>query len=68
MDRIIFRAAFERLTKDKDGEIKLILAVPLSDEHLVRAIPIQEELNVALLQVVENNPNQDDSLSCNSNI
>ncbi len=49
MDNIVFRAIFENLKKDRDGEIKLTFSIPLLDEHIVRAIPIQQELIIAVL-------------------
>jgi hypothetical protein len=53
MEEIIFRAAFESLKKDREGEIKLTFAVPLSDEHLVRAIPIQQSLRITVEEDAE---------------
>ena len=49
MQKIVFNAAFEQLRKDREGEVRLTFTVPLSDEQIVRTIPIQTELKVAIL-------------------
>ena len=45
---IEFIASFDSLRKDREGEIKLTLAIPLSDEQKVRDIPIQQALKVTV--------------------
>ena len=47
--KLIFSAIFESLKKDRDGEIKLTFTIPLSDEHLVKSIPIQREIKIAVI-------------------
>jgi len=49
---IKFKASFESLRKDREGEVKLLLTIPLSDEAIVAQIPIQTELDIT----VEANP------------
>ena len=47
-DKIIFRAGFEKLIKDREGEVKITFAVPLSDEDKARQVPVQEELKITI--------------------
>jgi hypothetical protein len=49
MENLVFSAIFESLRKDRDGEIKLTFSIPLSDEQLVRNIPIQKEIKIAVI-------------------
>ena len=46
--QIEFTGAFEGLRKDREGEVKLILAIPLSDEAKVREIPVQTTLKITI--------------------
>ena len=48
-NKLIFSAAFEGLRKDREGEIKLTLAIPASDEHIVRDIPTGTSFKVAVI-------------------
>ena len=52
MDKIQFKAAFERCVKDREGEVKLTFTVPLSDEERARQVPVQRLLSVTV-EVVE---------------
>ena len=49
VEKIIFKAAFEKLIKDREGEVKITFTVPLSDEQIARTVPIQEPLIIAIL-------------------
>ena len=45
---IEFRASFEGLRKDREGEVKLTFAIPLSDVAHAVEIPIQTELLIKI--------------------
>lgn len=51
--KIEFRAGFEKLIKDREGEVKITFTVPLSDEGIARQIPIQTELKVIIEPQIE---------------
>lgn len=61
MQKIIFNAAFERLNKDREGEVKITFAVPLSDEQIARTVPIQTPLKIVVLtdESTEGNSNEE---------
>ena len=48
LSKIVFHAGFEKLIKDREGEVKITFAVPLSDEGIARQIPIQTELKITI--------------------
>lgn len=48
MDEIKFIASFEKLVKDHEGEVTLILKVPLTEEYKVRDVPILTELDISI--------------------
>ena len=45
---IQFQAAFEKLIKDREGEVKITFTVPLSDEEQARQVPAQQLLNITV--------------------
>lgn len=45
---IAFKAAFDSLRKDREGEVKITFSVPLSDEESARRVPIQKELLILI--------------------
>jgi len=53
MDKIQFKGSFEKLHKDREGEVKITFAVPLSDEDAARKVPVQQELTIT----IEGEPN-----------
>lgn len=46
--KIEFNGSFDSLRKDREGEVKLTIAVPLSDEFLARQLPIQTALKITV--------------------
>jgi len=51
-ERLVFQAVFEKLTKDRDGEIVLSFKVPLTEEQKVREIPVQQVINLVVVDNV----------------
>ena len=51
MSEVKFRGAFEKLNKDREGEVKVTFTVPLSDEQKVREIPVLEELEITIKSI-----------------
>ena len=49
MEKVVFNGVFERLRKDREGEVKITFTIPLSDEDKARQVPIQKELTIAVL-------------------
>jgi hypothetical protein len=45
---IKFKAGFDSLRKDRDGEVKITFTIPLSDEAMAREIPVQTELDITI--------------------
>lgn len=66
MQKIIFNAAFERLNKDREGEVKITFTVPLSDEQIARQVPIQTVLKIVVLTdgFTEGNSNTEQDTGC----
>ena len=48
MEKIQFQAAFEKCIKDREGEVKIMFSVPLTDEDKARQVPVQRLLNITV--------------------
>ena len=65
VQKIIFNAAFERLNKDREGEVKITFTVPLSDEQIARTVPIQTPLKIVVLNdITEGNIDEEQNQGC----
>jgi len=49
MEKVVFNGVFERLRKDREGEVKITFTIPLSDEDKARKVPIQTLLQIVIL-------------------
>lgn len=65
MEKIVFQGAFEKLTKDREGEVRITFTVPLSDEAIARTVPIQTPFQIAILyEITDRDSNETQDTGC----